>query len=303
MECIPITCKTACNHVNGRFPYHWDLNVYRGCAHDCKYCFARYSHGYLEERDFAGKVFIKTNIAEALERQLRSPKWDRSVINLGGVTDSYQPCEAREKRMPDILRLMIKYKNPIILSTKSDLILRDFDLIEELSSLVYVNIVSTVTVMEESMREKLEPGAVSSARRMEMLKAFGKTKAHTAVHTIPLIPYLTDTEENLKAVFSAGKAAGVEYLLTAFLNLRGETRRVFLDFMEKEYPTEYRRLLPMYLRGGLKEYRPAIWERVGRMRKKYGLYADYQRIIDREIEKQQGPRQLSLFDSEKEGTP
>lgn len=298
MKCIPITCKTACNHVNGRFPYHWDLNVYRGCAHDCKYCFARYSHGYLGEQDFSGKVFVKTNVAEALERQMHSPKWDHAVINLGGVTDSYQPCEAQEKRMPDILRLMIKYKNPIILSTKSDLILRDFDLIEELSSLVYVNIVATVTVMEEDVREKLEPGAVSSARRMEMLKVFGKTKAHTAVHTMPLIPYLTDTAENLEAVFFAGKEAGVDYLLTAFLNLRGETRNVFLDFMKKEYPMEYHKLLPLYLQGGLKEYRPTILERVHRMQKKYGLYADYQRMIDREMQKKQEPQQLSLFDPE-----
>lgn len=296
MNCIPMACKTACSPVKGRFPYRWDLNVYRGCTHDCKYCFARYSHSYLEETDFAGRVFVKTNIAEALERQLRSPRWEGAVINLGGVTDSYQPCEAQQKMMPEILRLMIKYKNPIILSTKSDMILRDYDLLEELSALVYVNIATTVTVMDERIREKLEPGAVSSVRRMEMLKAFGKTKAHTAVHMMPLIPYLTDTEENLEAVFAAGKEAGAEYLLTAFLNLRGQTRMVFLDFMEQEYPEIYRKLLPLYLRGGLKEYRPAIWERVARMRKKYGLSAEYQKSIGREEARQKRPQQLSLFD-------
>lgn len=294
MDCIPMECKSACSRVKGRFPYHWDLNVYRGCAHDCKYCFARYSHAYLEEKDFAGRVFVKTNIAEMLEKQLRSPRWDGAVINLGGVTDSYQPCEEREKHMPDILRLMIKYKNPVILSTKSDLILRDFDLLDELSRLAFVNIASTVTVMDEEIRRKLEPGAVSSRRRMEMLGAFRGTKVHTSIHMMPVIPYLTDGEENIEGVFSAAKEAGVEWVLTALLNLRGPTRTVFLDFMDQEYPAAYRKLLPLYLRGGLEEYRAAVWGRIAQVRRKYGLYADYQWVINREMRR--GPVQLSLFE-------
>lgn len=297
-ECIPMECKTACNRVKGRFPYHWDLNIYRGCAHDCKYCFARYSHAYLEEKDFAGRIFVKTNIAELLEKQLRSPRWDGDVINLGGVTDSYQPCEEREKQMPDILRLLIKYKNPVILSTKSDLILRDFDLLDELSRVAFVNVASTVTVMDEDVRRKLEPGAVSSARRMKMLGAFRKTKVHTSVHMMPVIPFLTDEQENLEAVFSAAKAAGVEWVLTALLNLRGPTRTVFLDFMEREYPDAYRRLLPLYLRGGLKEFRAMLWQRIAQVRRKYGLYADYLQVIKRETAARQGPVQLSLFEED-----
>ncbi len=298
MDCIPMECRTACSGVKGRFPYHWDLNVYRGCTHDCKYCFARYSHAYLEEKDFARRVFVKTNIAEMLEKQLRSPRWDGTVVNLGGVTDSYQPCEAREKQMPEILRLMIKYKNPVILSTKSDLILRDFDLLDELSRLAFVNVASTVTTMDEDIRRKLEPGAASSARRMEMLGAFRKTKVHTSVHMMPVIPFLTDGEENIEAVFAAAKSAGVEWVLTALLNLRGQTREVFLDFMEREYPEKYRKLLPLYLRGGLKGYRVPVWEIIARVRRKYGLYSNYQRAIDRDLAARRGlePVQLSLFE-------
>ena len=103
---------------------------------------------------------------------------------------------------------MIKYKNPVILSTKSDLILRDFDLLDELSRLAFVNVASTVTTMDEDIRRKLEPGAASSARRMEMLGAFRKTKVHTSVHMMPVIPFLTDGEENIEAVFAAAKSAG-----------------------------------------------------------------------------------------------
>lgn len=294
---IPISCNTACTFVKGRFPYHWDLNVYRGCAHDCKYCYARYSHKYLEQKgDFSDTIFVKANIMEALERQLRNPKWDKGVINLGGVTDNYQAAEAKEERMPEILRLMIRYNNPIIISTKSDLILRDFDLLDELSRKTYVNIASTITTADEALQRKLEPGGVSPKRRFSMLKEFGKTKASTAVHMMPLLPFLTDGEENLNAVFSQAKDADVDYLLAGFLYLRGETKQVFYEFLQKEYPNligEYRRL---YQNAGLKEYKGPIFERLNRIRGKYQVSSDYKGRLDREINGKNKPVQLSLFD-------
>ncbi|MDD3395579.1 MAG: radical SAM protein [Anaerotignum sp.] len=296
-RCNPISCNTACTFVKGQFPYHWDLNVYRGCIHDCKYCYARYSHRYLQEKGaFEDDIFVKTNIAEALERQLRSPKWDKSVINLGGVTDNYQAAEAIEEQMPAILRLMIRYNNPIIVSTKSDLILRDFDLLEELSQKTYVNIASTITTADEVLQRKLEPGAVSPKRRFMMLKEFRKTKASTAVHMMPLLPYLTDGEENLNAVFSQAKDAGVDYLLTGLLYLRGETKQVFYHFLEKEYPhllAEYHKL---YRNAGLKEYRRPLYEKLGKIREKYQVSADYKGRLNREVYRKNEPVQLTLFD-------
>lgn len=153
-----IQCSAACNRVRGRFPYHWDLNIYRGCAHCCQYCFALYSHEYMESDDFYSDIFVKTNIAERLERQLKSRNWDRQVINLGGVTDNYQPAEAHYKIMPELLKLLIRFENPAIISTKSDLILRDYDLIDQLSRVAYVNIAATITTMDEDIRGVLEPG-------------------------------------------------------------------------------------------------------------------------------------------------
>ena len=293
----PIPCKTACTAVKGRFPYHWDLNVYRGCAHDCKYCYARYSHKYLQQKGtFSNTIFVKTDIAEALERQLRNPKWDKGVINLGGVTDNYQQGEALAEQMPAILRLMIRYQNPIILSTKSDLILRDFDLIEELSRKAYVNIASTITTAEEALQKKLEPGAVSPARRFQMLKEFGKTKASTAVHMMPLLPYLTDGEANLHAVFSEAKDANVTYLLAGLLYLRGETKQVFYHFLQAEYPHLVKEYQALYRDGGLKEYKGPLYEKVGKIRGKYGVSSNYMGRLGQEVAKKNVPVQLSLFD-------
>lgn len=296
-EPIPISCNTACTFVKGSFPYHWDLNVYRGCSHDCKYCFARYSHKYLAEKgDFSEAIFVKTNIAEALERQLRSPKWDKAVINLGGVTDNYQVAEAMERQMPEILRLMIKYNNPIIISTKSDLILRDIDLFDELSRKTYVNIASTITTANETLQKKLEPGGVSPMRRFSMLQEFRKTKASTAVHMMPLLPYLTDGEENLNAVFSQARDAHVDYLLPGLLNLRGETKQVFYHFLQKEYPNllgEYRLL---YQNAGLKDYRGSLYKKLGRFREKYQISFDYRSRLERVVNAKNEPVQLSIFD-------
>ncbi len=113
--------------------------------------------------------------------------------NIGGVTDSYQPIEREMKIMPEILKLMIKYKTPIIISTKSDLILRDIALIKELADITYVNVAFTITTMDEQLREKLEPNASPSLKRFEALQQFKKTNASLGVHIMPIIPYLTDT--------------------------------------------------------------------------------------------------------------
>ena len=99
--------------------------------------------------------------------------------------------------MPEILRLMIKYRNPCIISTKSDLILRDYDLIVRLSEVAAVNLAATITCMDERVRTRLEPGGVPSARRFEVLRAFSETRACTGVHLMPIIPFLTDSRANL----------------------------------------------------------------------------------------------------------
>ena len=91
--------------------------------------------------------------------------------------------------MPDILKVFIKYKTPIIISSKSDLILRYYDLIDALSQITYVNIAATITTVDEGIRKKLEPGGVSSVRRFEMLREFRKTNASIGVHMMPIVPY------------------------------------------------------------------------------------------------------------------
>ncbi len=268
-----MTSKTALNRIDsGYLPYHWDLNIYRGCAHRCRYCYALYSHDYLQGGDFFQDIYIKENIAECLEKKLRSPYWKHETINLGGVTDSYQPIEAVKKIMPDVLRLLIKYRTPASISTKSKLLLRDRALFEELARVAGAHVAVSVTTLDEALRKKIEPASSSTKERFEILEAFRGTKVMTGVLMMPVLPFITDTEENLRDLFRAAQAAGADYVIPGLLNLRQPTRGHFLNFIKTEFPEVYEPYLQYYSQGqDKKPYRESVYARISKLKKDYPL--------------------------------
>ena len=271
-----ITCSSALTKLRRKIPYGWDLNIYRGCTHNCAYCYARYSHDYLGEDDFTN-IFVKTNIAEQLEKELSDPSWKREVINIGGVTDSYQSIEKEHQIMPEVLKLLIKHKTPAIISTKSDLILRDFDLIAQLADITYVNIASTITTMDENVRIKIEPNGSPSTDRFKILKEFRNTNASVGLHTMPIIPLLTDSRENIENLCIEAKAANVHYMLPGVLYLRGVTRKYFFDFIKTKFPDKCNAFTELYQTGGAdKTYKEVLYsEIVNPLREKYGISNSY----------------------------
>lgn len=291
-----ITCKSACNKIKtNRLPYKWDLNIYRGCEHGCKYCFALYSHNYMNSNQFFDDVYVKINIVEKLEEQLKKSSWKKEVINIGGVTDSYQRAEQKYKLMPEILKLMIKYKNPCIISTKSDLILRDFDLIDELSRITYINVAATITAVDENIRRKIEPNGVSTRRRFRMLKEFSKTNASIGVHAMPIIPYITDTRENIEALYQGARDCNATYLLAQILNLRGITKCNFLNFLKCEYPYIYPKMEMLYKSGRVDtNYSRNLYSMIAEIRAKYGVSNDYTNYMNKILNKDKS-EQLSFF--------
>ncbi|WP_138269533.1 SPL family radical SAM protein [Anaerofustis stercorihominis] len=289
-----IECKSAINKIsNSRLPYSLDLNIYRGCSHKCSYCYALYSNSYLGSTDFFNEIFVKKNILEVLEKELRKKKDDK-IINMGSVTDAYQPLEEKYGLMREVLKLMIKYNQPIIISTKSDLILRDIDLIEKLSRKTYVNIASTITVMDERIRKLIEPYSKSSIQRINMLKEIGKTNANTAIHMMPIIPYITDSIENIDKIFYLGKQINIDYILTGPLNLRGQTRSYFLNFIKKNFSEEYKKIEKLYESSSIlnKEYLTNLNRKIYCIRKKYNISSNYMKKIN---EHYNNIEQLSLF--------
>ncbi|MFH1500388.1 MAG: radical SAM protein [archaeon] len=270
-----INVKSALNKLENNFPYGWDLNIYRGCPHNCQYCYALYSHDYLGSEDFFGDIFIKKNIIERLEKELRSKKWKHEKINIGGVTDSYQAIESKYGLMRQVLKLMIKYQNPITISTKSTLILRDLDLIDQLSQVASVSAAMTVTTVDEKIRELIEPKASPSYSRFETLKKLKQTNARVGMHVMPILPYITDSEENLKGLFFNAQQVGVDYALCGTLYLRGKTKPHFLNFIKNSFPHLYGKYLSLYTQSGAgRDYQRDLHKRISKIRKKYRIFGN-----------------------------
>lgn len=269
----PITCQTACHyHAKPWLPFKRDLNVYRGCIHGCKYCYALYSHKYMEQDNFYENIFVKTNIISQLEKQLSNSNWKREVINLGGVTDNYQSAETHYKYMPEIWKLLIKYKTPATISTKSNLILRDIDLIDQLSHVTSVNVALTITTTDPKIQKLIEPNASPSQKRFETLKAFSKTWASRGVHLMPIIPYLTDSKKNIESIYANAKNAKVQYVLPGTMYLRGKTRTTFFTFIKKEFPHLYDKFKQLYQTGGVEtKYKDSFYQMLNQIRNTYQI--------------------------------
>lgn len=280
MKFIEINSKQALHKLKRSIPYSYDLNIYRGCTHGCKYCYAVNSQQYLRDQGNENDVFVKTNIAECLERELASPTWNREIVNIGGVCDSYQHCEERYKLMPDILRLMIKYKNPIIISTKSSLILRDLDLIDELASLTYVNIPVCITSVTPEISKKVEPGAALPEERFETLKEVGRTRAYTGFHVMPILPYLADDEGTLDTLARWAHESQASYMLTGVLYMTGGIRKRYMKFILDEFPEYYERYCQLYPKGSAKpEYKNQLYSTLKSIREKYNINTSYAKFL------------------------
>ncbi len=277
MKFTEMTVKEALHKLNRRgLPYKYDLNVFRGCSHGCKYCYAVKSHEYLESNDFEREVFVKTNIAEALDEALSSPNWSREVINLGGVCDSYQHAEKHYKLMPEVLKVLIKHKNPIVLSTKSDLILRDIDLLDELAHYTTVNIAICITSIDNEVSRNIESGASLPKDRFKALCELSKTKVRTGLHIFPILPLLADDEETLETLVKWAKSASANYMMTGMLYMTGGIRKRYLSFLKDKYPKYYVDYLRLYQRGGAdKEYKTRIHSFIKDMRIKYNVGSSY----------------------------
>lgn len=273
MEYIAIQCKSAIRKVRGGMPYRHDVNIYRGCEHGCLYCYALYSHDYLDDEKFYDHIYYKENIVDVLEKEISKKSWNKDIINFGSVSDSYQPCEKELCLMREVLKLMIRYQNPINISTKSTLILRDLDLLAELSKVAAVNITCSVTCADETIQKIIEPHASTSLERMKVLQIIKqKTNASVGILMMPIIPYITDSYENMEAIYQLAKQIGLDYVVPGTLYLRGKTKPYFLNSIRQYDENLYWKLKQLYPKGScLKEYKIDIYKRLKTIRKEYQL--------------------------------
>ena len=233
--------KTILHRVNVWFlPFRWGINTYRGCEHNCIYCNARYTHEYLglPSGEFAYNIIVKDNAADLLDKEFSKEKWDKKwTVNLSTVTDPYQPAERQFKITRDVLKVFLKHHNALMVTTKSDLILRDLDILSEIAKTGFLNVVLTIPTLDEELRKKIEPKAPSIQKRIEILNKIHNAGITVGVTAIPLFPHITDGEENLEKLIKTLSENGADYVIVDMLNFREEARNRIMPFIKEQYPS------------------------------------------------------------------
>lgn len=229
-------------------PFRWGTNTYRGCEHNCVYCNARHTHEYLGlgTQEFSLKIIVKDNAAEALDKEFSRPNWNKlKTVNLSTVTDPYQPAESKFKITRSVLEVFLKHHNALLLTTKSDLVLRDLDLLAEIGKTGFLNVVITLPTVNEGLRKKIEPNAPSIEARLRAIRQLHEAGIKTGVTAIPLLPHISDDAASVENLVKAVSEAGADYMIVDLLNFRGETRSRFMELINTNFPelkTEYERL-------------------------------------------------------------
>lgn len=260
---------------NPHMPFRWTINPYRGCEYGCQYCYARYTHEFMglkESRLFEEKIYAKEEVAQLLRRDLR--KRPAGGIAIGTSTDPYQPAERRYGRTRAILEVLAEGSGRnLAVTTKSDLIPRDIDLLQRIAGRNRLSINMTITTVNERLARLLERYAPRPALRLEAVTALVNAGIETGVFLNPIQPGITSTDENLTAVAQAAKRAGASFLGGGLLFLMPSAQQHFFPFVEKEFPhlaVAYRSHYAQnaYLRGELAE---RLKQRVDRIRDENGL--------------------------------
>lgn len=224
--------------------FNHSINPYQGCEHGCIYCYARNSHeyyGFSAGLDFERKIIVKHNAAELLEKYFHKKSYQPAVIALSGNTDCYQPIEKKLKITRSLLELFLKYRHPVSIITKNNLILRDLDLVAELAKfdLIHVNI--SITSLSEDLRQKLEPRTVTANGRLNVIKKLSEAGVPVRVMVAPIIPGLNSHE--ITAIIQAAANCGACAAAYTIVRLNGSIASIFTDWIYKAFPNEAEKVL------------------------------------------------------------
>lgn len=222
-----------------RMPFAWMVNPYRGCEFACKYCYARYTHEFMELRDgadFERKIYVKQHTGWVLRQELKRVRQGETIA-IGTATDPYQPAERRYGITRAILEEFARNEGfQIGLITKSTLILRDLELLKTVAGKNHLSVCVTVTTMDADLARALEPRAPRPDLRMRALHKLSEAGIRAGVNCAPVIPGLTDSPADLERVVQAGAEAGAAFVFSNALFLKPCSAKVFFPFLEQKFP-------------------------------------------------------------------
>jgi len=274
------TRSTLNRESSGRMPFAWTINPYRGCEFGCHYCYARYTHEFMEmwdSRDFERKIYAKTDAPDLLRAELRQGRDKGLPIALGTATDAYQPAERQFEITRRILEVFAEFHGlDLSITTKSVLILRDVDLLQSLAARHRFSVHMTVTTCDERLARQIEPKAPAPAQRLEAIRKLAQAGIRVGVNAMPVLPGLNDAPRMLEALAAQAAQAGAGFLYANILFLMPSAMKQFMPFLEREFPhlvKRYRKLYARsaYLRG---EYPEKIAHLMAELRARYGLHGN-----------------------------
>jgi DNA repair photolyase len=229
------------------------INAYRGCEHGCIYCFARPTHAFHDLSpgiDFESRLFVKTNAAQLLHATLSNPNYRCAPIAMGTNTDPYQPIEERWRITRSIIELLLETKHPFSITTKSDRVLRDLDLLKPAAALGLTAVAISVTSLDPAISRTLEPRAPSGRKRIAAIKALNEAGVPCHVAIAPVVPQITDHE--LEAIVQAAVAAGARGGFYLPVRLPHEVSPLFRAWLDAHFPDRASKVMATIqsLRGG-----------------------------------------------------
>jgi DNA repair photolyase len=292
------------------------INPYRGCEHGCVYCFARPTHAYMglsPGLDFESKLFVKDGAAALLERELAAPNYRARSMALGTNTDPYQPIERQYRVTRSVLEVLARADHPVGIVTKSNLVLRDLDLLTPMAAKGLAKVYISVTTLDKTVARKMEPRAPTPARRIEAIEGLAKAGVPVGVMVAPIVPTVNDAE--IEAILTRAYGAGAREAGYVMLRLPLELRDIFREWLLVHYPDKLQHSLSLVrsTQGG-KDYDsqwgkrmagsgPYAWM-IGRRFEIAATRLGYNEVSRQlrndlfhppESEAAKGPKQLSLF--------
>ena len=292
-----IEAKTILTTVkNGQFWFgnDYNMNLYRGCPHGCIYCDSRSSCYHVDDFD---RVRVKKNALALLEKQLRS-KRKKGVVGIGAMSDTYNPFEKNYEITRGALKLLDQYHFGVSLETKSDLIVRDLDLFLKINQHSDVILKMTITCYQDELSKIIEPHVCVSSQRFQAIRQLSEAGLFCGVLMTPLLPFINDTEENIKEIVKMSYEAGAKFVYTYFgVTLRENQRDYYYDQLDQYFPEIKEKYIKRY---GLKYQCQS--KNIKHLRyvfikecEKYGLLYKMDDIINAYKKSNTKIEQLSLF--------
>jgi DNA repair photolyase len=269
-----VACRSALNPVSG-MPFRWTLNPYRGCTHGCHYCFARRYHVQFEmnsDDEFASVILVKRNVVEVLRAELDRPAWKREVVAFGTATDPYQPIEGHYRLTRGCLAVLATGRTPIGLITKGPMILRDRDVLLDVTRAAGATVCMSVPTVDEEAWRVLEPGTAHPLQRLRAVRALVDAGVNAGVLMAPIVPGFSSSRSKLERTVKAIADHGARFVGCNVMYLQDGTRSHFMTFLEREFPS----MLPRYERLYAAKYPPSSYRKevqgmVRVLQQRYGL--------------------------------